>query len=80
MTRHDLTKTDRDLINLAVVLDLTDAVEVACDMTNAAGDVDDVIGHIFDAVAAFQHDSDKSAARRQWFAAYDARCAAQRAN
>ena len=79
MTRHDITKTDRDLINLGVTLGFTDAVEVACDLVTGDGDADVAIEGIFAAVCSFQHDRDMTAERGQWFDAYNARCAANRA-
>ena len=79
MTRHDLTKTDRDLINLTVTLGFTDAVEVACEMVRLEGDVEMLLIELVLCVGSYQHDADMAEKRSQWFDAYNARCAAKRA-
>lgn len=79
MTRFDLNKIDRDLINLGVSLGFTDAIEVACDLFNAGGDVSGVLEGMFEVVASYPHDTETAEARREWFSAYYARWVAIRA-
>ena len=75
-SRFDFTKAQRTLLNTAVSLDIIDAVELGCLISEHGSDFDAIEEDILMCAWASHHSDDKHAA---WCAIRDAHFAAERA-
>jgi hypothetical protein len=70
MDRFDFTKDQRDLLNLAVKINVVDAVELGCMMSNVGVNFDVLCGELTE--TAFTNIHSESRIHTEWVTAVDA--------